>query len=96
MAARASSVWLQLSYPGCKNLLIQAVYRQFQRLGEKGSIAPNFQLQRWKNIIEKWELAMTENKEIIPMGDYNLNYLRWEINQSSINYYDRQNKPSET
>ena len=30
-----STVWVQFSYPGRKSLLLQAIYRQFQRLGKK-------------------------------------------------------------
>ena len=31
-----SSVWIQLSHPGRKPVLVQAVYRQHQRLGREG------------------------------------------------------------
>ena len=88
-----STVWVQFSYPGRKSLLLQAIYRQFQRLGRKGSIAPTFQLQRWTKIIQKWEAAIAEKKQIISMGDYNLNLLRWDIEQNKMNSYDRQKKP---
>ena len=47
-----SSVWIQISYPGRKSILIQAVYHQFQRLGVKGSIAPKSQHKRWKKLLK--------------------------------------------
>ena len=31
-------------------------------------------------------------KEIISTGDFNLNYLRWEVSQNTMNSYDRQKK----
>ena len=74
-----STVWLQITQPGTKGFLFQAVYRQFQRLGVKGSIKPKFQYQRWNLIVQKWEQAITEDREIVTMGDLNLNLLRWEV-----------------
>ena len=35
-----STVWLKLNYPGNKPILVQAIYRQFQRLGHSGSETP--------------------------------------------------------
>ena len=87
-----TSVWVQLSHPGRKPLLIQALYRQFQQLGRKGSITPASQTARWHKIINKWELANAEDKEIITVGDLNLNCLRWDLQPSQRNSYDRYKK----
>ena len=87
-----SSVWIQLSHPGRKPLLIQGLYRQFHRLGRKGSNNPASQKSRWNKILEKWELANSEEKEIITLGDLHLNYLRWELQPEQMNSYDRQKK----
>ena len=84
-----STVWLQFSYPGRKSLLLQAIYRQFQRLGVPGSIAPKLQHLRWEKVIEKWEKAILEDKEILTMGDINLNTLRWDISIEAMNSYDK-------
>ena len=88
-----SSVWVQLAHPGRKPVLIQALYRQFQRLGRKGSITPASQTARWHKIINKWELASSEDKEIITLGDLNLNCLRWDLQPAEMNSYDRYKKP---
>ena len=42
---------------------------------------------------DKWEQANEEGKEIITMGDLNLNYLRWDVQPKSMNSYDRLKKP---
>ena len=91
-----STVWLQLSYPGRKSILFQAIYRQFQRFGVPGSKNPKKQQEIWENVIKKWELAMLENKEIITMGDFNLNSHRWDLQDSEKNSYDRQKEPMVT
>ena len=88
-----STVWLQLSYPGKKPVLFQAVYRQFQRLGRKGSIAPTQQHHRWNMILTKWEKAIEEGRELITMGDINLNCLRWNLPPHQNNSYDLLKKP---
>ena len=72
-----STIWLEFNYAGRKPLLFQALYCQFQCLGRKGSINPSAQLQRWTQIITKWESTLQEDKEST-MGDCNLNYLRWD------------------
>ena len=88
-----STIWLQFNYPGRKALLFQAMYRQFQRLGVPGSLTPSAQHRRWTLIIDKWEQAIKEEREIITMGDMNLNYLRWETPTHLKNSYDRMKDP---
>ena len=73
-----STLWIQLSHPGKKPILIQGIYRQFQRLGKDHTKSIANQEWRWEQILSKWEIASLENKEIISMGDTNLNTLRWE------------------
>ena len=48
-----STVWLQFSYPGRKSLLLQAIYRQFQRMGKHNTATPAAQKHRWTQIISK-------------------------------------------
>ena len=88
-----STVWLQLGYPGKKPILFQGIYRQFQRLGVAGSHTPKQQKFRWEQILLKWEAAIKEEKEILVMGDLNLNLLRWDIPTEEMNSYDHAKKP---
>ena len=73
-----STVWLKLNHPGKKTVMVQAIYRQFQRLGHPGSETPSSQKQRWNIILEKWQKAAEEDTEILTFGDMNLNTLRWD------------------
>ena len=88
-----STVWVELTYPGKKPLLVQGIYRQFQRLGVTNSETPAAQITRWNIILSKWEKAMTESKEIIVMGDINLNTLRWQVPVDQKTSYERSQTP---
>ena len=74
-----STVWVQLSHPGKKPILVQGIYRQFQRLGKVNTASISSQKYRWNQILTKWEQAILEEKEIIVLGDMNLNTIRWEV-----------------
>ena len=88
-----STIWVQLSHTGRKPILVQTIYRQFQRLQVHNSDTIQAQITRWNKILEKWELAMTEAKEIIVMGDCNLNTLRWDTPVSEKTTYERAQMP---
>ena len=91
-----SSIWLQLSFPGRKPLLIQGLYRQHQRLGKAGSKTMASQQHRWDRIISKWELAAQEKLEIITMGDLNVNSLSFDQPEAMKSSQDKtQSKLSE-
>ena len=85
-----STLWLQLSYPGRKFMLLQAVYRQFQRLGVDKSETVKAQEIRWERIISKWESAIQEEREILSLGDFNFNTLRWETPVNDKTLYEKQ------
>ena len=84
-----SSIWIQLTYPGRKPVLVQALYRQHQRLGVAGSKSISRQQERWDKILSKWELAAQEQVEIITMGDLNLNSLSWKLSEAQKSSQDR-------
>ena len=88
-----STVWVQLTHPSRKPLLIQAIYRQFQRLGKANSDSAGAQYTRWEKIISKWKLAMEEKREILVLGDLNLNTMRWETPLESMTSYEKLQKP---
>ena len=58
-------------------------------MGKEGTDSISSQEWRWKQIIEKWELAAKEKKEILALGDLNLNTLRWDIPYESKNTYEK-------
>ena len=84
-----STIWLQLSHPGKKPMLVQNIYRQFQRLGIPNTDSIAEQTKRWNIILEKWELATREQKEILTMGDINLNKLSWDKDKKDMNPYEK-------
>ena len=42
---------------------------------DSGSVAA--QLERWCLFLSKWESALAEGKEVIVLGDFNLDFLKW-------------------
>ena len=88
-----STIWIQLKFPGKKSVLLQGIYRQFKRLGRKGSGTYKNQTARWKTILEKWELAQKEKLEIITLGDFNINQSSWNKTQSGMSDYEKAQAP---
>ena len=88
-----STIWIQLNQPGRKSLLIQGIYRQFQRLGKPNTESIRAQTIRWELILQKWEKAISENKEIITLGDINLNTLRWDVSPHLKSSYEHTQAP---
>ena len=85
-----SSVWIQVGVPGQKHFLLQSLYRQFQRAGNKASKRHENQLARWKTILDKWVKATDEDREVITIGDINLDSLVWDLPWEALSPYDRQ------
>ena len=73
-----ATVWLQVGIPGTKHFLLQALYRQFRRQGKAGTNSISSQEERWTSIITKWQEAMKEGREVITLGDTNIDSLVWE------------------
>ena len=85
-----STVWLQIGTPGTKHFLLQGVYRQYQRLGRKNSISHPAQMERWEQLLANWERAQNEDREILTMGDMNMDSLMWDTPPANQPNYDRQ------
>ena len=85
-----STIWIQVGIPGSKHFLLQALYRQFQRQGVKNSKPISSQEERWSNIIKKkWQIALKEEREIITLGDTNIDSLIWDNNWDTMPPYDK-------
>ena len=85
-----ASVWIQVGLPGMKQFLVQSVYRQFKRQGLKGSHTHSSQIQRWNQILDKWQKANQEDREVITLGDINVDSLIWETPQELLSPQDKQ------
>ena len=75
-----SAVWLELGMPRQKKIIVGNVYREWQHMGQgsnnsTGSVAE--QLQRWLTFVEMWEKVLKEGKEVMVLGDINLDFLKW-------------------
>ena len=91
-----STIWLEISIKGQKAILIQALYRQFQRQNTPNTLSMNHQKTRWNHNIEKWEMAIEEGLEIITMGDHNLDKKSWDKNPQDMNPYENAKNPMVT
>ena len=88
-----SSIWLELGLKRQKKILVSNVYRDWQYLHQDNdnSKSAGSQLTRWMSYLDQWEMAILENKEIICMGDMNIDFLKWSnASQPSNEPNDRQ------
>ena len=47
-------------------------------------------MTRWKEILTKWEKALSENREVLTMGDINVDSISWEIKWDEMPPYEKQ------
>ena len=74
-----SAVWLEVGMPRQHKILVATFYREWQNVHQvdNSSRSVTDQLERWCNFLDKWESALSEGKEVIVMGDINLDFLKW-------------------
>ena len=79
MSERFSSIWMEAGLPHQKKILICNAYREWGHLNQPDQSSRSYeaQLERWKIFIEQWELALSEGKEVICLGDINIDHLKW-------------------
>ena len=75
-----SAIWLEVGMPRQKKILVCNIYREWQHMGQghdnqTGSVSA--QLERWVMFLDKWEAALSEGREVIVLGDINLDFLKW-------------------
>ena len=74
-----SSVWLEAGLPRQRKIIVATFYREWQQPGntDQSSKSIQDQLERWCRFLTQWETALSEGKEVIVMGDINLDFLKW-------------------
>ena len=72
MSDKFSSIWLEAGLPNQRKILICNAY--------KTSRSYEAQPEIWIIFIEQWERAISEGKEVICMGDMNIDHLKWARN----------------
>ena len=91
MSDNFSSIWLEVGFPGKARFLVCYLYRDWQYLGQDdhSSLHISEQLVHWITSLEQWERALATGKEVIVMGDFNLDFLtfhRTDLSTSSQAY----------
>jgi hypothetical protein len=81
MSDQFSSIWLELGLPRKKKFLVCQLYREWRYLGQqdRGEFSHSFQeqLRRWVIFLDQWEQALASGKEVIVLGDCNLDFLKF-------------------
>ena len=79
MCDKFSSIWLELGLPGKKKFLVCQLYREWQYMGQADNISRSIpqQMARWLIFLDQWERALESGKEVIVMGDTNLDHLKF-------------------
>ena len=75
MDSTVSSIWLSLGFKNQRKILVGGYYRVWQHLGRNDSGASGTepaQMDRWKVFLEQWKKALEDDKEVIRLGDFNL------------------------
>ena len=79
MCDKFSSIWLELGLPGKKKFLVCQLYREWQYMGQPNSDSKSTseQLARWLLFLDQWENALASGKEVIVLGDVNLDHMKF-------------------
>ena len=92
---KVSAIWLELGLPRYKKIFVANIYREWQYMGqetrESGTVLA--QLERWSAFISNWENAFNEGKEVIVLGDINLDFLKLANTELPSNDSSRRLKP---
>ena len=77
MSDKFSSIWLEVGFPGRTRFLVCNLYREWQYMGQAdhSSLDITEQFSRWVIFLEQWEKALDTGKEVVVMGDFNLDFL---------------------
>ena len=75
-----SSIWMEIGLPRKRKFLVCQLYREWQYLGQPDSVSLGIpaQLERWLTFLDQWERALGTGKEVIVMGDCNLDFLKFD------------------
>ena len=73
------AVWLEVGLPRQKKILLATMYREWQLQNQPDQTSKSIpaQLERWSCFLAMWEKTLMEDKEVLVMGDMNLDFLKW-------------------
>ena len=75
-----SAIWLEVGLPRKRKILVANIYREWKHLNDHQSGTVAAQLERWCLFLSMWETALNEGKEVMVLGDVNLDFLKWTRN----------------
>ena len=82
MSDEFSSVWMEIGLPGKRKILVCQLYREWRYLGQpdRGAFSHSIQeqMRRWLIFLGQWEQALNTEKEVIVLGDCNLDLLKFD------------------
>ena len=81
MSDEFSSIWLELGLPNKKKFLVCQFYREWRYMGQadrgEHSNTIEQQMRRWVVFMDQWDRALATGKEVIVMGDCNIDHQRF-------------------
>ena len=90
-----SAIWLEAGLPRQKKIVICHAYREWRYLGQEDGSSSTIaaQMARWGSLLNMWEKALLEGKEVILMMDANLDFCKWTRNDLNPSDSTRRLKP---
>ena len=81
MSDQFSSIWVEIGLPRRSKILVCQLYREWRYLGQpdRGAYSNSIQeqIRRWVIFLDQWEQALASGKEVIILGDCNLDFLKF-------------------
>ena len=81
MSDQFSSIWVEIGLPRRSKILVCQLYREWRYLGQpdRGVYSNSIQeqIRRWVIFLDQWEQALASGKEVIILGDCNLDFLKF-------------------
>ena len=81
MSDQFSSIWMEVGLPRKNKFLVCQLYREWRYLGQEDrgefSNSTQEQFRRWVIFLDQWEQALASGKEVIVLGDCNLDFLKF-------------------
>ena len=76
-----SSIWMEIDLPRKRKFLVCQLYREWQYPGQPDDSSRSIpsQLNRWVTFLDQWERALDTGKEVIVLGDCNLDFLKLPV-----------------
>ena len=75
-----ATVWIKIGTTGRKPIYLSGIYREHRFLFQDtdDSASDRSQIIRWRKFVEAWKRAAVGDKNVIVIGDTNLDFLRWD------------------